>query len=98
MEIKRKLYIFLFTVLGLVFGFFVAELVQLVYLRLLLADFARYSFGLSWSDLGQFYYFFSVLVVAFTGFWGYAAGKFWWRQIYVLKKYDKKRWNNFIRQ
>lgn len=97
MEIKRKFYIFSFSVLGVVFGLFVAEIAQLIYLRLLLTDFAKHSFGLSWSDLEQFYYFFSVLLVTACGLWGFAAGKYWWTQIYVLKRFNQNRWRNFVK-
>jgi hypothetical protein len=97
MEIKKKFYIFTFSVLGIVLGLFIAELTQLIYLKLLLSDFTTYSFGLSWGDLGQFYYFFSTLLVTACGLWGFAAGKYWWRQIYVLKKFGAYRWRHFVK-
>jgi hypothetical protein len=91
METKKQVYITLFTILGFLIGFLVHALVEIIYIRLLASDFVAYSFGLSWSELVQFFYLFSAIVFVVCGLWGYAAGKFWWKQIYVLKKYQDRR-------
>jgi hypothetical protein len=91
METKRKIYIFAFTVLGLMIGFLIHALTEVVYIKLLLKDFVTYSFGLTWSELIQFHYVLSLIIIVVCGLWGWAAGRFWWRQIYVLKKYNGRR-------
>ena len=92
MEIKRKFYIFLFTVLGLMFGFLMKEVIEILYVNLLIQDFAKYSFGLNWNDLTQLNYVFTLILLSICGFWGYAGGKFWWKQIYVYKHNLHKKW------
>ncbi len=98
METKRKIYVFAFTVLGLLLGFLVHAILEIIYLKLLLKDFVAYSFGLSWSELIQFHNVsFSVLIVV-CGLWGFAAGKYWWQQIYVLKRLGKVRWLKVLKR
>ena len=96
MQTKRAIYVFLFTVLGVAIGFLVKEFVEILYLKLLLNDFIGYSFGLSWAELTQFNYLFSTILMVACGLWGYMAGKYWWKQIYVLKQFRHNRWIKFI--
>lgn len=88
-NIKRQVYLVSFTLLGVLFGILVESIVELYYTRLLLGNFSIYSYGLDWADLFQVRDFFAVLLVLACGLWGYGAGKFWWRQIYELKKYPR---------
>ena len=46
---KRTIYIILFTILGILLQFLVHALLEIWYANLLLADFSKYSFGLSWE-------------------------------------------------
>lgn len=76
-------------------GALVESLAELGYINLLASDFGLYSFGLSWPELLQFRDFFAVLVLAGCGLWGYSAGKYWWHQIYELKKFSRRHWLKF---
>ena len=66
MELKRKLYVFSFTLLGLLIGLLLKNLVEIIYLKLLLNDFVTYSFGLTWDELLQYYFIFSLIVTLVT--------------------------------
>lgn len=85
METKKSFYIFSFTILGFIIGMLVQLVFEWFYLDLLFKNFQKYSFGLNWNELIQFHYLFAVAMVAGCTLWGLAAGKYWWRQIYVLK-------------
>ncbi|MBX4186691.1 MAG: hypothetical protein KW802_00295 [Candidatus Doudnabacteria bacterium] len=90
MKLKRNIYVFMFTLFGLLFGLFVASMTEVVYIKLLMQDFVTYSFGLTWDELNQFGFIFAAVLTVACGAWGYAAGKYWWKQIYVLKRYGLK--------
>src|SRR6185436_13530713 len=63
MAIKKNIYIFAFTVLGLLIGLLVKQIAEIYYIKLLLSDFIGYSFGLSWNELIQFNYVFTVVLM-----------------------------------
>ena len=90
METKRKVYISLFTLFGLLFGIFITGFVEVIYIKLLLQDFITYSFGLSWDELNQYGQFFGLILTVACTAWGYVSGKYWWKQIYVLKCFRQK--------
>jgi hypothetical protein len=95
METKRKIYILAFTVLGLLIGILIQSMFEIIYIKLLIKDFVAYSFGLTWGELVQFHYILSAVVIVVCTLWGWAAGRYWWNQIYVLRKLDK-RWKRFV--
>ncbi len=88
---KRNVYVILFTIFGVLLGIFVAGMAQVIYLKLLLRDFVTYSFDLSWEELDQFGQVVGTVLVVACGLWGWASGKYWWKQIYVLKRFGQKR-------
>lgn len=47
---KQKIYITLFILCGLLFGFFLHMLFEIVIIDLLIRDYETYSFGLSWEQ------------------------------------------------
>ena len=87
---KRNAYVLLFTIFGVLLGIFIAGMAQVIYIKLLFRDFVTYSFGLSWEELDQFGQMVGMAVVLVCGLWGWASGKYWWKQIYVLKRYGQK--------
>lgn len=89
---KRSIYLILFTVVGLLIGVLAESLMELAYIGLLVSDFNRYSYGLSWEDLKQFRDIFAIILLAACGVWGYNAGNYWWHQIYELKKFSRWHW------
>src|SRR3989344_2320920 len=79
---KRNIYIFLFVVLGAILQFLAHALIEMWYIGLLLADFLKYGFGLTWDTWVLIH---NVLTVVFflAGAWiGYKEGIYWWRKIY----------------
>lgn len=88
---KRTIYIISFTILGVLAQFLAHALFELWYIALLTADFARYGLGLSW-DAWFFIHHVATAVFFVGGFLGgYFSGKYWWRIIYMEKKYEKCR-------
>lgn len=87
---KRNIYIALFTLFGFLFGVFIVGTAEVVYIMLLMRDFITYSFGLSWVELEQFGQMLALVTIITCVLWGYAAGKYWWKQIYVLKRFGQK--------
>lgn len=84
--IKKKFYIASFTFLGLLLGFLVHSIVEIIYVRLLVRDFEYYSAGIPWSVI-LFLHVVWTLVTVIGGLWfGFAQGKYWWDQIYVKKQ------------
>ena len=92
---KKTIYISAFTTLGILLGVLVHALIEMFYIKLLLANFTTFSFGLDVNSLQQFGAFFAVIIIAVCGFWGYSAGKYWWRQIYVLNA--ARRWKHWFK-
>lgn len=90
---KRKIYIASFAFLGILLGFLFEMLIELFYTKMLLSDFKKYSFGLSWVELEQVRDFAAILLLFGTGAWGFSAGKYWWHQIYELKVFKRHHWN-----
>ena len=79
---KKRIYIILFTLLGLEIQFLVHAWIEIWYIDLLLRDFEKYSFGLSWRQWFLIHHVASaILLIAgiALGFW---QGKYWWRRIY----------------
>ncbi|OGZ60670.1 MAG: hypothetical protein A2919_02110 [Candidatus Spechtbacteria bacterium RIFCSPLOWO2_01_FULL_43_12] len=82
---KKKIYIGLFAFLGFLSQFIVHGAVEWFYIRLLMSDFEKWSFGWDWNTWLRIHHI-SSLVLVLAGVWfGYTQGKYWWNRIYVLK-------------
>lgn len=88
---KRTIYIISFTVLGVLVQFLAHALLELWYIALLTADFARYGFGLSWDAWFLIHHIATAVLLVGGLFGGYFSGRYWWRIIYIEKKYGKCR-------
>lgn len=84
--IKKKIYITLFTFLGLLLGFLVHAIVEVFYIKLILRDYDLYTAGLSWNTLLFIHGLWTVLTIGGGVWFGYSQGKYWWDQIYVKKQ------------
>lgn len=90
---KRTIYIVLFSVLGIILQLLAHALIEMWYINLLLADFPRYGFGLTWETWVLIH---NILTVVFfvAGAWiGYKEGIYWWRKIYeenLIAEWKKK--------
>ena len=79
---KKIIYISLFTLLGILLQVIIHALVEIWYGSLLISDFARYSFGLSWRQWFLIHRIGTVILTAFGIVFGFWQGKFWWKRIY----------------
>lgn len=87
---KKYVYYFSFTVLGLVTGFLIHMLSEIVYLNLLLEDFQKYGFGWSWAVWLNIHTGSVVVLTALFGWLGFKSGKKFWRILYIEKKFSSK--------
>lgn len=92
---KRIIYIIAFTVLGILFQFLVHALIETGYISVLELDFPRYSLGLTWSQLMIVHKIFTAVLFVAGAVFGYIQGKYWWKQLYILKRYKKDLKPNF---
>ncbi len=86
---KKKIYIILSTFLFLLLGTLFVFLVEFLVIKIMISDFDKYSFGLTWSTLMLVRNIFSILVFVVFSILGYFVGQKWWNYVYVDKKYKK---------
>ena len=86
---KRKVYVVLFTLLGLQFGFFAHMLLEVWWIKLLLADYGKYGFGLTWKDWEMVHMYGVPFLMILFGALGYLEGVKFWKILYVDQKYSK---------
>lgn len=79
---QKKIYIVLFTVLGILLQFLVHAIVEIWYVGLLLQDFQKYGFGFSWNQWFFIHHIGTVILLVVGALFGFWQGKFWWRKIY----------------
>ena len=79
---KKKIYILLFVILGVLIQFLVHALLEIWYIGLLLEDFDRHSLGFSWEDWVVIHHVGSIALLFVGVAAGFQQGKFWWRKIY----------------
>ena len=82
------MYIILFSIAGALFGFFIHMVFEIWYINtLLFPSYETYSLGLSWNGI-LFLHALLVFVLTISGgIIGFYQGKYWWRIIYVEKKF-----------
>lgn len=81
-EFKKKIYVILFTVLGIILSFLVHAIIEMWYIDLLLSNFPKYGFGMNWSFWYNFHHIATILLFALGSLLGYFQGKYWWRILY----------------
>jgi hypothetical protein len=86
---KRIVYYLSFTLLGAMFGFFLHAMIEVLYIKMLLADFGTYGMGLSWSDWEMIHMVGVIVLVAGFSYWGFERGQHFWKVLYVDQKYSK---------
>ncbi|MEK9181109.1 MAG: hypothetical protein AAB871_02660 [Patescibacteria group bacterium] len=86
---KKTIYIFCFTILGILVGFLFPALFEIIYINLLLTNFSRWGLGLTLSQWFSIHYYYSFLTFALGVVLGFWQGFYWWKVIYVEKRYDK---------
>jgi len=80
--LKKRIYIILFTALGIIASFLVHAAFEIWYIDLLLSNFQKYSFGLGWPFWYSFHHIASAVLFALGALIGYAQGKYWWNVLY----------------
>lgn len=92
---KRVIYIAAFTFLGVLVQFIVHALIETWYIGLLLADFPRYGLGFTWETWERIHHVLSGVLLLAGALLGFSSGRFWWRRIYVEKRYlHRWQWGN----
>lgn len=79
---KRAVYIGLFTLLGVLVSFLVHAVLEISIIYLLVADFATYNLGLSWSQwlvVHQWSSWLLLIIGIGIGLW---QGVYWWEVLY----------------
>lgn len=87
---KRFIYIIAFTFLGLLLQFVLHAVIETWYIGLLIADFPRYGFGLSWETWERIHHVLSGIFFVGGLLFGFFSGRFWWRKLYVENLRFKK--------
>ena|SRR3989338_2255312 len=87
-EIKRKIYIGLFIILGILLGLLVHGFLELWYIRGLINNFPKYSLGYTWADWFLIHKIFSAITFVGGALFGFFQGRFWWRIVYEQKRFD----------
>ena len=86
MKQKRRVYIFLTIILGIILSYIVHAGVELLYLKV--AGFENVTWYMHWGfapcSLPPFVAY-SILLIGIIG--GYFLGRFWWQLVYVEKKH-----------
>jgi hypothetical protein len=88
---KKSVYILGFTFLGFLAQWLVHGAVEIWYIRLLAADFDRYSLGLTWPDWFLIHHFGTLVLLVLGTAVGYWQGRFWWPKIYPVRSRDLSR-------
>jgi hypothetical protein len=86
---KKKIYYASFVLLGAIIGFFLHEIIEFLYIILLLWDFDKYGLGLSWATWQKIHNYGTILLVFGFAILGYRLGVKYWRILYVEQKYSK---------
>jgi hypothetical protein len=83
---KKVFYIICFTFLGILFQFLLHAGIEIWYIKLLVADFQKYSLGFSFSQLVLIHHIATVILLIAGALFGFWQGKYWWKRLYENKK------------
>lgn len=89
---KKYFYIISFAFFGFLLQFLVHGLIETWYIGLLLSDFPKYGFGLSWDRWFLIHHILTVILLIAGVVSGFFGGKFWWKKLYEDKKTDRSCW------
>lgn len=81
-KFNKNLYIFLFVVFGALISFLIHTTIEIWHINLLLADFSKYSLGLSWAQWYIVHGIGTVILSVGGSLFGFLQGKYWWRALY----------------
>lgn len=81
-SMKRKIYVGLFILLGLLLQFIVHSAIEVAYISLLIKNFDVYGFGLSWNAWFLIHHLFSTLLIIGGLLFGWQQGEYWYQRVY----------------
>lgn len=81
-SLKKKIYLILFIILGIVLSFLIHAGIEVWYIDLLVSDFGKYGFGLGWRDWYFIHSVLTILLIVLGAMFGFRQGKYWWRVLY----------------
>ncbi|MBU1102456.1 type II secretion system GspH family protein [Patescibacteria group bacterium] len=84
---KKFIYLCASVFLFILLSFLLHAAIEIPIINLLTQDFAKYSFGLSWSQWYLIHHLGTALLLILAVVAGYFVGQRWWRIIYIEKKY-----------
>jgi len=84
---KRRLYILLCVVLGLMLGFLLHSLVEVLVIDRLIASADAAPYGLTWAQWFHAHTAWTVVTTAGGVIGGYFLGISWWRIVYIEKRH-----------
>jgi hypothetical protein len=89
MNIKKKVYIFLTIILGLILSFIVHTAIEIIYINHLLekGSLPEPSFLTHQCYLPSAL---QVILLLVGLFGGYFLGRFWWQKVYIERRREKK--------
>lgn len=87
---KRIFYIFSFGFLGFLLQFLAHIFIERWYIGLLINDFAKYGFGMSWNSWFLIHHIGSVVFMIAGIFFGIGQGIYWWKILYESHTNPKK--------
>ena len=87
-KIKRKIYIVLFTLLGILIGILFHGIVEIWYIEGLTQDFENFSLGFSWQQWFTIHSYFAIFTFVAGAFLGLKQGVYWWKVVYMQKRLD----------
>jgi len=83
---KKFLYLLLGSIFGLLLSFLAHAIIEIPVILIMVSDFEKYSFGLSWPQLMLVHIIFTISLSLAGLFFGLWLGFRWWRHIYIDKK------------
>ena len=79
---KQVVYIFLFVLLGVLAQFLIHAVFEIVYIKLLLANYGVFGLGLEFTTWFTIHTVFAAAFLVFGVLVGFWQGVYWWKRIY----------------
>lgn len=83
---KKIIYIICFTFLGVLLQFLIHAGIEVLYIKLLLSDFQKYSLGFSWNQWLTIHFIATIILLVIGVLFGFWQGRYWWKRLYGNKK------------
>ncbi len=86
---KKYFYIAMFMLLGFLLQLLLHVTVESIYIKLLVSNFSRYGLGMTWDSWFLIHHVLSYVLTGVGVLIGYHQGEYWWKVIYIQKKYSQ---------